>query len=166
MNSAMEAIWDLYECEICSAKPGAATLCVNCYERRQAAGGRWRGSRPNVQTLPRPDAKPWEEAWEEAWSTYEDLDNGGDYVVTPRFDGVAPRDYVGRFYPTTNSASDNARLAAAAPDLARALLAALRSGLMHQRQCPVCFRHNPGPGVEHRPGCELHLALQKAGIDG
>ncbi len=39
---------DLYECESCSKKPGVATLCRDCLERRHRAGRLWRGQRPST----------------------------------------------------------------------------------------------------------------------
>jgi hypothetical protein len=42
-DEAYEA--DLYECDVCSAKPGMATLCRDCLDKRAKAGSAWRGQR-------------------------------------------------------------------------------------------------------------------------
>lgn len=152
--SVEDAIWDLYECELCSAKPGAATLCVNCYERRQAAGGRWRGTRPNVQTLLRPDAKPWEEDWE----VFEA--NPG----CPAFAARTSRDEVRVFESLAGEDDDapRARLAAAAPELVRVLLSIEWGGRYHG-DCPSCaYQEHNG----HATWCWLNAALRKAGVRG
>ena len=101
--------------------------------------------------------KPWEETWESYWDS--------DYAVTlKRSDGAR----LGIISAGGPEGVARAKLAAAAPDLARVLLDLERQGVFHQRQCSSCFQHNPGDPVptvvEHRSGCKLDAALRKAGV--
>lgn len=96
------------------------------------------------------DRKPWEETW----------------MVGPNGDDVGMPLEHGRvtvaFGPM---AEDDARLAAAAPDLARALLAVEWSGVSGYHRvpgCPSCG--SPQSSMKHDKHCELDAALRKAGI--
>lgn len=97
--------------------------------------------------------KPWEEEWQSL--------EGGRYLEVVDGPSLAEIN-IGPMEP------ERFRLAAAAPDMARVLLAVEASGVRHQRQCPSCFRHNPGnpppSDVEHAPNCALDAALRKAGV--
>ena len=64
--------------------------------------------------------------------------------------------------------SEDARLAAAAPDMARVLLALewSRPSPLDEtvRTCPVCLQHDIGRPHAHAPDCALDTALSKAGV--
>lgn len=101
-------------------------------------------------------------AWLERWGL--EFDSGVDPVVTR--DGLA----TGRVFQADQYQleGDDCRLAAAAPDLARALLKVEWRG--ESRGCEVCVGCQVGAPFESRPGeshesdCFVDVALTKAGF--
>lgn len=111
--------------------------------------------------------KVWEEKWLakqdqqiDAWDLVEDDDYGDHNVLAHR----------GMFITNHDDGYDEARckLAAAAPDMARVLLALEWSGMAWDSsggslRCPSC-RSQDVIGKRHAPGCALDDALRKAGV--
>ena len=90
--------------------------------------------------------KPWEQTWEAI---------GSDLTMPPGAE----------FFGGDGTEADeaNAKLAAAAPDMARALLAIeWRGGVQGDSgMCPSC---SVFAGFSHAPNCALDAALRKAGV--
>lgn len=110
--------------------------------------------------------KPWEETW--GWQAAHSSMQSG-WVTTPHGGSV------GVFYKPGSSFEDaeaRGRLAAAAPDMARVLLA-IEWGVDRAEYggaCPSCDCFNPdgdaplGYAKGHEPACALDAALRKAGV--
>lgn len=98
--------------------------------------------------------------WEETWTAHPD--NGRLIVVVAEF----PDDH-GVALALDASHMDRARLAAAAPELVRALLAVEWRGwsTVDMACCPSCeaLKH-VAVARKHAPACTLDTALTKAGL--
>lgn len=98
--------------------------------------------------------KPWEETWKAHWDS--------DYSVNLR---TTEGRTVGTFGAGGPEGVARAELAAAAPDMARVLLAVEWAGRSSQGgddgMCPACDRWKERG---HMPDCALDAALRKAGV--
>lgn len=99
--------------------------------------------------------RPWEETW--TWSDY--------YVVDDRRMAIGSWHYA----QDEDAGLHRARLAAAAPDLVRALLKVeWAAGKRSDPVCPYCEAHKRpqyGSGtLPHWDHCQLDAALRKAGV--
>lgn len=95
------------------------------------------------------DKKPWEEAWRAL---------GGGIVCGD----MTPDSWSCAFWHPSGPIDERAaraRLAAAAPDLARALLSVEWED--YSGRCPWCSAIR---GADHRADCERQSALKKAGV--
>lgn len=103
--------------------------------------------------------KPWEETWRPSMSHPEDIvgdcdATGGMYL----FEGDNQDDPPGRYA--------RAKLAAAAPEMARMLLRIVDN----EAECPVCRQgvywddRTDKREQPHLEACELHAVLRKAGV--
>lgn len=121
---------------------------------------------PHTGRMPQP-AKPWEEEWR-AFGRYVNLQGGVPRAILVADGVVATEENVAR-----------ARLASAAPELVRALLAVEWEGdESHEMYavCPCCRGINPTHArrwtldeetealVDHRSSCTLDSALDRAGL--
>lgn len=92
--------------------------------------------------------------WEETWAP-------GDGVLHTEGARIAVFEPVARPHePISDTQQARARLAAAAPDLARALLVVEQHGYNDTGKCPNCFLWE-GDG---HADCALDVALRKAGV--
>jgi hypothetical protein len=71
-----------------------------------------------------------------------------------------PRDGVG-YVEVAMESDAHARLASAAPDMARVLLSVEWDGNADEDICPSCYQHE---AMGHAADCALDAALHKAGV--
>jgi hypothetical protein len=104
-------------------------------------------------------SKPWEEQWRQVGSDVVTCEKP-EWASRVFHEAEVTRVHHARREPSVAHA--RARLAAAAPDLARALLAVeWGSSERGHNACPACAAMGPG---DHCDGCQLDAALRKAGI--
>jgi hypothetical protein len=104
---------------------------------------------------------PWEETWEldappQAWPY------NGARVTTPDGDVQFGEEHGPRgesWHEATEAQAARARLAAAAPEMARALLR-----FMYDREDGACLGCGVYSTMEHKDRCIIAVALRKAGV--
>jgi hypothetical protein len=105
--------------------------------------------------------KPWEERWAHDGSADLRLVESGELTTSlASFDEDHARPGGGLL------AHDRCELAAAAPDMARVLLAIEWGGhcMSYGHHCPSCGAYPCDGEKGHKPDCALDAALRKAGV--
>lgn len=119
-------------------------------------------------------SKPWEEAWSNERDALR-LATGEPFALISitnhdrdAYHAVPGRDAsLGAQIEAQQAAvRARARLAAAAPELTRALLAVEWSGRERYESWPACPVCEAGEGGRHADDCALDAALRKAGVRG